>query len=140
VENFFGNGKQNGSHSRPGDDRDQDLENRLRKIEGQLMGQEKTTFKNNLLLARKREEQDTISNTKHVDGLIITGIKMSDPLPTEGKLRVEALRKVQSISSKHLFQTFKEEFPSSNVPQVPQVTDRILAILGDVFGGSKRIG
>jgi hypothetical protein len=51
-------------------------------------------FENNLLLARIREDQDTATNVKREDRLIITGIKMSDPLPTDARLRVEALKKV----------------------------------------------
>jgi hypothetical protein len=76
AEKFFTSKKQGGSSSEKGDD--QGLEDRLRKIENQLIGQEKTNFENNLLLARIREDQDTATNVKREDRLIITGIKMFD--------------------------------------------------------------
>jgi len=108
AEKFFVNGKQGGGT-------EQDLENRLQKIENQLLGQEKTNFENNLLLARIREEQDTVANTKREDRLIITGIKMNDPLPTEAKLRVEALRKIATGIFETLIPDFKGKISFVNL-------------------------
>jgi hypothetical protein len=113
AEKFFSSKKRGGSSSERSDD--QVLEDRLKKIENQLIGQEKTNFENNLLLARIREDQDTATNVKREDRLIITGIKMSDPLPTDARLRVEALKKVAVDIFEKLIPSFQGKISFVNL-------------------------
>jgi hypothetical protein len=115
VEGILTQAEKLGFSEAQGGGSEQDLENRLLKIEDQLMRQDKTNFENNLLLARIREEQDTVANTKREDRLIITGIKMSDPLPTEARPRVEALRKVATEIFETLIPDFKGKISFVNL-------------------------
>jgi hypothetical protein len=117
AEVFFESGK------RPNDDDAErsdtgarlTLENRLLSIERQLSNQEKLNFENNLSLARIREELDTAANMKREDRLVITGIKSADPLPTDGRLRVAALKKIATNIFETLIPAFQGKIAFVNL-------------------------
>jgi hypothetical protein len=91
------------------------LENRLLSIERQLSNQEKLNFENNLSLARIREELDTAANVKREDRLVITGIKSADPLPTDRRLRVAALKKIATNIFETLIPAFQGKIAFVNL-------------------------
>jgi hypothetical protein len=116
-EVFFESGKRPNDDDAEGTDTGArlSLENRLLSIERRLSNQEKLNFENNLSLARIREELDTAANVKREDRLVITGIKSSDPLPTEGRLRVAALKKIATDIFETLIPAFQGKIAFVNL-------------------------
>jgi hypothetical protein len=68
------------------------LEERLSRLESSFRYQKDKGISDNLMFARTREELDATSNRAKEDRIIINGLSASDPLPTESRLRIEALK------------------------------------------------
>jgi hypothetical protein len=87
------------------------LENRLLKIEDQLKTQKTTNTNYNLMLARIREEVDTVANIKKEDQVIL---KSKNPPPVEARKRDNFLREMATRIFNTLIPNFKGKMRSSN--------------------------
>jgi hypothetical protein len=68
------------------------MEDRVSRLERQMRFQNDKNVASNLMFARVREEIDTISNKAKEDRLVINGLSSATPLPTDQRLRIEALK------------------------------------------------
>jgi hypothetical protein len=74
------------------EDRIKSLEARLQKLESAMRYQSDKNTGNDLMFARLREETDATTNKDKEDRLVINGLKSAIPLPTEQRLKIEALK------------------------------------------------
>jgi hypothetical protein len=68
------------------------LEDRLNKLERAFRSQLDKGVSDDLMFARTREEIDTTSNRSKEDRIVINGLTSPNPLPTDPRLRIEALK------------------------------------------------
>ena len=68
------------------------LEERLERLEGSFRQQLDKGISDNLMFARTREELDATSNRAKEDRIIINGLSSPEPLPTDPRQRIEALK------------------------------------------------
>ena len=68
------------------------LEDRLNKLERAFRSQLDKGVSDDLMFARTREEIDTTSNRSKEDRIVINGLTSPNPLPTDSRLRIEALK------------------------------------------------
>ncbi len=68
------------------------LEERIWRLEKTMGNQADKNTANNLMFARLREEVDTRSNTAKEDRVVINGLTSATPLPSDPRLRIEALK------------------------------------------------
>jgi hypothetical protein len=72
------------------------LEDRLKRLESAMRFQSDKNVGNDLMFARLREETDATTNKAKEDRLVINGLKSAAPLPTDQRLRIEALKTLAS--------------------------------------------
>jgi hypothetical protein len=82
------------------------LEERLSNLEKAHMRQVKMNFATNLMLARVREEIDTISNKAKEDRVVMNGLKSKTPPPAETRARIEWLKGISNDIFKELIPNF----------------------------------
>jgi hypothetical protein len=68
------------------------LEDRLNKLERAFRSQLDKGVSDDLMFARTREEIDATSNRSKEDRIVINGLTSPNPLPTDPRLRIEALK------------------------------------------------
>jgi hypothetical protein len=70
------------------------LEDRLARLERTIQVQADKNVANDLMFARSREETDANTNKIKEDCLVMNGLKSSTPLPTDPRVKMEALKKL----------------------------------------------
>ena len=70
------------------------LEDRLQMLENAMRAQADKNVGNDLMFARSREETDSVTNKSKEDRLVINGLKSSTPLPTDPRMKIEALKTI----------------------------------------------
>jgi hypothetical protein len=85
------------------------LEDRLNFLENTLRAQADKNVGNYLMFARSREETDATTNKAKEDRLVINGLKSPTPLPSDPRLKIEALKGLKMSFSKILFRGSKEK-------------------------------
>ena len=93
AEAFF-KGNNAGSNAENDDDVTEvrSVEERLNILEKACKKQIKMNFANNLMMARVREEIDSIGNRAKEDRVVLSGLKSKTPMPAENKARIEWLK------------------------------------------------
>ena len=68
------------------------LESRLALLENYMRAQSDKNVGNDLMFARSREETDSVTNKAKEDRVLVNGLKSASPLPSDQKLKIEALK------------------------------------------------
>jgi hypothetical protein len=87
------------------------LEERLARLESSFRYQMDKGILDNLMFARTREELDATSNRAKEDRIIINGLSLTDPLPAEPRLRIEALKVIVA----RVFEKIVPGFPGKGI-------------------------
>jgi hypothetical protein len=85
------------------------LEERLEALEKKFEDQSNLNFNNSLMFARIREELDTASNKSKEDRVVINGIRIKSPLPTDTRGRIDKLRAVAKTIFEQIMPGFRGE-------------------------------
>jgi hypothetical protein len=83
------------------------IEERLKSLEMAHKKQVKMNFANCLMMARVREEIDTIANRSKEDRVVMSGLKSKVPMPTDNRERIEWLKKMAMGIFAELIPDFK---------------------------------
>jgi hypothetical protein len=83
------------------------LEERIWRLEKTMGNQADKNTANNLMFARLREEVDTRSNTAKEDRVVINGLTSATPLPSDPRLRIEALKVIVGKIFQELIENFE---------------------------------
>jgi len=83
------------------------LEDRLNYLENTLRAQADKNVGNDLMFARSREETDATTNKAKEDRLVINGLKSPTPLPSDPRLKIEALKGMANVIFENLIPGFK---------------------------------
>jgi hypothetical protein len=83
------------------------LEERIWRLEKTMGNQADRNTANNLMFARLREEVDTRSNTAKEDRVVINGLTSATPLPSDPRLRIEALKVIVGKIFLELIENFE---------------------------------
>jgi hypothetical protein len=82
------------SEGSPNTDQLKLLEDRLARLERTIQVQADKNVANDLMFARSREETDANTNKIKEDRLVMNGLKSSTPLPSDPRVKIEALKKL----------------------------------------------